>query len=127
MIGRHERQAAAEATMRRGERINAAIASIMSGPCKADGATLYNWLHSISGVWEEAPATDPARTAWIGHRALGMTILLAFRNAAPGACFEAETIERADRENEAELLRRAREEDADESAADAIYPQPPTP
>lgn len=63
------------------------IRMVMSTP---EGRRVYEWLRSLSGVFDAAPATEPERTAWIGHRALGLAIVQAFRDAAPEPCHQAE-------------------------------------
>ncbi len=53
------------------------------------GRRIYAWIDSISGVLDDAPATEPERTAWVGHRALGLAIARVFQGADPDGCFRA--------------------------------------
>lgn len=84
------------------------------------GRRIYAWLDGLSGIWEDAPATEPDRTAWVGHRALGLAITRAFREADPEGCFRA----LRERDQARDLADRAVEEAIKQDLAEAAAASP---
>lgn len=106
------------------EQLRTDLGALMLTP---QGRRVFSWLKAISGVFIEAPAEEPGRTAWIGHRALGLFILKAFQDAAPNQCHVADqelaSKEALDQASLDEAARLDEEEAAKASPFEQINPQ----
>lgn len=107
------------------EQLRTDLGALMLTP---QGRRVFSWLKAISGVFIEAPAEEPGRTAWIGHRALGLAILKAFQDAAPNQCHVADqelsSKQALDQATLDEAARLDEEEAAKASIFEQINPQP---
>lgn len=126
MSDRHEQQARLNHSRQDVDALERDIRHIMDSP---EGRRVYEWLRSVSGVWDNAPQDEPARTAFLGHRALGLAIVRVFEKAAPELCHLA-VMDRlalaARREDEIDQARRLDEQEAREDAAE-LLPNNPNP
>ena len=89
------------------------LAAVLSTPA---GRRVYIGLRNGSGVFDNAPADEPARTEWLGRRNFGMTILDAFHDADPEACRLAEREAEHAAAVEAAALEEAKRRDREEGA-----------
>lgn len=69
------------------DEMETAMAAVLA---TSEGRILYSYIVGMSGIFAPAPATEPERTAFIGHRAFGLQLVKAFRRADPDACALAE-------------------------------------